>query len=76
MAGKSKKSGTGKFFLGAILGSIAGAIAGRFITAKNEEESKECNCGDECECHNKQEENKQAIKKEISKKSAEKTPKK
>ena len=43
---EKKKSGAGKFFLGAVLGGIAGAIAGRFISAKAEGDDGGCNCED------------------------------
>ena len=34
MTDEKKKSGAGKFFLGALLGAAAGAIAGRFVGNK------------------------------------------
>ena len=55
-----KKSGAGKFFLGALLGAAAGAVAGKAISAKmkkmNDDEDfdddfdDECECGPECDC--------------------------
>ena len=47
MAEKSKKSGAGKFFLGAAIGAAAAAVAAKFIGSKKK---NTCECGDDCDC--------------------------
>lgn len=58
---EKKKSGAGKFFLGALLGAVAGAVAGKAVSAKfkkleDDDFDDECDCGGECEhCKDKDE---------------------
>lgn len=68
---EKKKSGKGKFFLGAALGAIAGVFAGRAISKKCHECEDEDECGDECECGDKCE----CKKEEKAEKTEEKTAK-
>ncbi len=85
MSDDSKKGGAGKFFLGAILGGLAGAIAGRFLTAKADENSDECECNGSCDCEDGctcgkcercQEKEEQVAEKTTAKKPTQKTAKK
>ena len=70
---EKKKSGAGKFFLGAALGAIAGAIAGKFVSVKtDEEEMEECPCGEECKCCEEKVAEKEPETKKTASKSADK----
>lgn len=83
MAEEKKKSGAGKFFLGALLGGALGAVAGKFIKVniKNEDEcdcDEDCECDGECECDKKEATEKEAPKKKtvVKKAPAKKTSEK
>ena len=75
---ENNKKGTGKFFLGALLGAAAGAIAGKFVSEKLKDdagncENDDCKCGEKCECGKK--DSKETDKMVIAKEKVEKKAK-